>query len=106
MPPAGGLRIYFGYPNPGALLNELDQELERRGHCFVGYADDCSITILGEHSVATYFEADVGGVYEVQLTVSDGHTSLTDTVVIDVIGKPTVNLSAVMFSEKDIDTCR
>ena len=24
------------------LLNELDQELERRGHCFVRYADDCA----------------------------------------------------------------
>lgn len=25
------------------LLNELDKELEKRGHCFVRYADDCSI---------------------------------------------------------------
>ena len=27
------------------LLNELDQELERRGHCFVRYADDCNIYV-------------------------------------------------------------
>jgi len=25
------------------VLDELDQELERRGHCFVRYADDCNI---------------------------------------------------------------
>ena len=27
------------------LLNELDQELEARGHCFVRYADDCNIYV-------------------------------------------------------------
>ena len=27
------------------LLNELDHELERRGHCFVRYADDCNIYV-------------------------------------------------------------
>lgn len=27
------------------LLNELDQELERRGHCFVRYADDCNVYV-------------------------------------------------------------
>ena len=27
------------------LLNELDQELERRGHPFVRYADDCLILV-------------------------------------------------------------
>jgi len=27
------------------LLNEWDQELERRGHCFCRYADDCSIYV-------------------------------------------------------------
>jgi RNA-directed DNA polymerase len=27
------------------VLDELDQELERRGHCFVRYADDCNIYV-------------------------------------------------------------
>ena len=27
------------------LLNELDKELERRGHPFVRYADDCMILV-------------------------------------------------------------
>src|SRR5207253_167430 len=27
------------------LLNELDRELERRGHCFVRYADDANVYV-------------------------------------------------------------
>jgi len=27
------------------MLNELDRELERRGHRFVRYADDCNIYV-------------------------------------------------------------
>jgi RNA-directed DNA polymerase len=27
------------------ILNELDKELEKRGHCFVRYADDCNIYV-------------------------------------------------------------
>ncbi|MHC2492859.1 retron-type reverse transcriptase [Sinorhizobium meliloti] len=27
------------------LLDEVDKELERRGHCFVRYADDCTFTL-------------------------------------------------------------
>ena len=53
-----------------------------------------NITIRGDRFPIIYFEADVGGVYEVQLTVSDGTSNLTDTVMIDVMGKPTVNLTA------------
>jgi len=30
------------------LLDELDRELERRGHCFVRYADDCNIYVASE----------------------------------------------------------
>jgi len=32
------------------LLNELDKELEKRGHKFVRYADDCSIFLKSERS--------------------------------------------------------
>jgi RNA-directed DNA polymerase len=45
------------------LLNELDRELERRGHRFCRYADDCNIYVRtrrsGErvlHSIATFIE--------------------------------------------------
>ncbi|SAI66047.1 reverse transcriptase [Bordetella ansorpii] len=29
------------------LLDEVDRELERRGHCFVRYADDCNVYVRG-----------------------------------------------------------
>lgn len=33
-----------------ALLDELDQELERRGHRFVRYADDCNVYVRSERA--------------------------------------------------------
>jgi len=46
------------------LLDDLDQELERRGHAFCRYADDCNIYVRSEvagrrvmASVATFLEA-------------------------------------------------
>lgn len=45
------------------LLNELDKELEQRGHCFCRYADDCNIYVRTRrsgdrvlHSVAAFIE--------------------------------------------------
>lgn len=32
------------------VLDELDKELERRGHCFVRYADDCNIYVRSERA--------------------------------------------------------
>lgn len=32
------------------VLDELDRELERRGHCFVRYADDCNIYVRSERA--------------------------------------------------------
>ena len=32
------------------LLDDLDRELERRGHCFVRYADDCNIYVRSERA--------------------------------------------------------
>jgi RNA-directed DNA polymerase len=32
------------------LLTDLDQELERRGHCFVRYADDCNVYVKSERA--------------------------------------------------------
>ena len=32
------------------VLDELDRELERRGHCFVRYADDCNIYVGSERA--------------------------------------------------------
>jgi group II intron reverse transcriptase/maturase len=32
------------------LLDEVDQELERRGHCFVRYADDCNVYVCSRRA--------------------------------------------------------
>lgn len=32
------------------LLDDLDRELEQRGHCFCRYADDCNISLRSERS--------------------------------------------------------
>lgn len=32
------------------VLDELDWELDRRGHCFVRYADDCNVYVCGQRS--------------------------------------------------------
>lgn len=32
------------------MLDDLDKELERRGHCFVRYADDCNIYVRSERA--------------------------------------------------------
>ena len=49
------------------MLNELDHELERRGHIFVRYADDCLILVKSEKaakrvikSMTKYLEETLG----------------------------------------------
>ena len=37
-------------PASNVMLNELDKELERRGHKFVRYADDCMILCKSRRS--------------------------------------------------------
>lgn len=39
------------------LLDDLDKELERRGHCFCRYADDCNIYVKTERSGQRVFES-------------------------------------------------
>ncbi|HEX8609338.1 MAG TPA: reverse transcriptase domain-containing protein, partial [Pedobacter sp.] len=38
------------------VLNELDKELQARGHPFVRYADDCSIYVRSEKSAGRVLE--------------------------------------------------
>jgi RNA-directed DNA polymerase len=57
---AGGLVMerHEGTPQGGPLspllanilLDEIDQELERRGHCFVRYADDCNVYVHSQRA--------------------------------------------------------
>lgn len=56
---------YEGTPQGGPLspllsnilLDELDKELEHRGHCFCRYADDCNIYVKTERSGQRVFES-------------------------------------------------
>ena len=49
---------YEGTPQGGplspflanVLLDEVDRELEKRGHCFVRYADDCNVYVCSERA--------------------------------------------------------
>lgn len=50
-----------------SMLNELDKELEARGLCFTGYADDCVIVVKSESSakrvmrtITDYIERKLG----------------------------------------------
>jgi len=42
------------------LLTDLDRELERRGHCFCRYADDCNIYVKSEVAGQHAMEAMTG----------------------------------------------
>lgn len=42
------------------LLDELDKELERRGHRFVRYADDCNIYVKSQRSGQRVFRSGYG----------------------------------------------
>jgi RNA-directed DNA polymerase len=39
------------------VLDELDRELERRGHCYVRYADDCNIYVRSEQAARRVMES-------------------------------------------------
>ena len=38
------------------MLHELDKELQKRGHSFIRYADDCSIYVRSEQSAERVLE--------------------------------------------------
>ncbi|MGO9006461.1 MAG: reverse transcriptase domain-containing protein [Beijerinckiaceae bacterium] len=58
MPDGATIAVHEGTPQGGPLspllsnivLDELDRELERRGHRFVRYADDCNIFVRSERA--------------------------------------------------------
>lgn len=69
------------------LLNELDKELAKRGHCFVRYADDCSIFLKSKSaaeraraSITRYLEG------ELLLEVNEEKTSICRPVDFTLLG--------------------
>ncbi len=65
MPAGVVMKTMEGVPQGGPLspllsnivLDELDRELERRGHRFVRYADDCNIYVGSQRSAERVFES-------------------------------------------------
>jgi group II intron reverse transcriptase/maturase len=52
------------------LLDEVDRELERRGHCFVRYADDCNVYVRSRRAGERVMEALAGLYAKLRLRVN------------------------------------
>lgn len=93
----GGLTKYRGKGTPqggplspllsNILLDELDKELERRGHRFVRYADDCSIFLRSKRSaqrvlrsITRFLEVDL------KLLVNREKTKICRPVKFELLG--------------------
>lgn len=59
------------------ILDELDKELRTRGHCFVRYADDCTIYVKSEKSAKRVAESIIKYIEEeLKLTVNREKTRI------------------------------
>lgn len=59
------------------LLDEVDKELERRGHCFVRYADDCNVYV-GSRKAGERVMALLRRLYgRLHLTINEGKSAVT-----------------------------
>lgn len=58
------------------LLDEVDRELERRGHRFVRYADDCNVYVKSLRAGQRVLEALRGCYAKLQLTVNEAKTAV------------------------------
>ena len=69
------------------LLNELDQELESRGHRFVRYADDCSIFLKSKAAAKRVLSSIKGFIeQELKLLVNNEKTSICRPVNFHSLG--------------------
>jgi len=69
------------------LLDELDKELESRGHCFVRYADDCNI-FLKSKSAANRVKASITSFIEgkLRLPVNRKKTTVERPHSVEILG--------------------
>jgi group II intron reverse transcriptase/maturase len=82
----GGVKLerHEGTPQGGplspllanVLLDEVDRELERRGHCFARYADDCNVYVKS-HKAGERVLASLRRLYaKLHLQVNEGKTAV------------------------------
>lgn len=58
------------------LLDEVDRELERRGHKFVRYANDCNVYVRGRHAGERLLQALRGCYASLALKVNESKTTV------------------------------
>ena len=58
------------------LLDEVDRELERRGHRFVRYADDCNVYVKSRRAGQRVLQALRGCYAKLKLTVNESKTAV------------------------------
>ncbi len=58
------------------LLDEVDRELERRGHKFVRYADDCNVYVRSQRAGERVLQALRGCYAKLALTVNESKTAV------------------------------
>jgi RNA-directed DNA polymerase len=60
------------------MLDEVDRELERRGHRFVRYADDCNVYVRSHKAGTRVLEALRGCYAKLRLKVNEAKTAVAD----------------------------
>jgi RNA-directed DNA polymerase len=78
------VRRYEGTPQGGplspilanVLLDVVDQELERRGHCFVRYADDCNVYVESKRAADRVMEGLVGLYAKLKLQINPAKSAV------------------------------
>jgi len=78
------VRRYEGTPQGGplspllanVLLDVVDQELERRGHCFVRYADDCNVYVESKRAAERVMEGLVGLYAKLKLQINHAKSAV------------------------------
>ena len=58
------------------LLDEVDRELERRGHCFVRYADDCNVYVRSLKAGQRVLQALRAAYAKLKLRVNEAKTAV------------------------------
>ncbi|MGH3994784.1 MAG: reverse transcriptase domain-containing protein, partial [Pseudonocardiaceae bacterium] len=58
------------------LLDEVDRELERRGHCFVRYADDCNVYVRSRRAGERVLKALAGLYAKLRLRVNPAKSAV------------------------------
>jgi group II intron reverse transcriptase/maturase len=99
------LERYQGTPQGGplspllanVLLDEVDKELERRGHCFVRYADDCNVYVHSRKAGERVMELLRNQYARLHLTVNE-----TKSAVASVFGRKFLGYSLWVGAKGEI----